>query len=100
VEECHIPRITASVLQIVNTDHGTTECLIPGSLGDISWVQKAASQLYIRNLPLLHTSTQHPGTSLHVISFTRPSLAFVLQAAKAWVRGSNLTATHNTGTTV
>ena len=60
-----------------------TECLTPGSLGDISWVQKAVSQLYIRNLPLLHMSTQHPGTSLHVISFTSPSLAFVLQAANA-----------------
>jgi len=30
------------------------------------------------NVPLFHTSTQCPGTSLHVISFTRPSPVLVL----------------------
>ena len=34
------------------------------------------------NVPLLHTSTQCPGTSLHVISFTRPSTAIVLQVRR------------------
>jgi len=38
------------------------------------------------NVPLLHTSTQCPGMSLHVISFTRPSLALVLQATNTMVR--------------
>jgi len=31
-------------------------------------------------------STQHPGTSLHVTSFTRPSHALVLQATNTGVR--------------
>jgi len=33
-----------------------TECSTSDSLYDISWVQKAALQLYRRNVPLLHTS--------------------------------------------
>jgi len=41
------------------------------SLGDISPVQKSVPQLHRQNAPLL--STQHPGTSLHVINFTRTS---------------------------
>jgi len=48
------------------TEHSTS-----GSLGNISWVQKAALQLswlYRRSVQLLHTSTQRPGTSLHMIS--------------------------------
>ena len=35
------------------------------------------------NVPLLHTSTKCPGTSLHVINFTRPSPALVRQATNA-----------------
>jgi len=35
---------------------------------------------YSRNVPLLHTFTQCQGTSLHVISFSRPSPALVMQA--------------------
>ena len=39
-----------------------------------SWqVQKAAPQLYRRNVPLLHTSNQRPGTSLHVSSVSAVS---------------------------
>jgi len=45
-----------SVLPITNTDRRTTGYSTPGSLGDVSSVQKAASQLYRRNVPLLHTS--------------------------------------------
>ena len=41
------------------------------------------------NVPLLHTSTQPPPTSLHVTSFTRPSPALVLQATNAGVRSGN-----------
>ena len=40
----------------------------------------------LRNMPLLHTSTQCPGTSQHVISFTRPFPMLVLQATNAGVR--------------
>ena len=64
-----------SALPTANTDHGTTQCLRSCSLGDASWVQKAALQLYRRSMPLLHTSTQHPGTSLHMINFTSVSIA-------------------------
>ena len=63
-----------------------TERSTPDSLGDNLWVQKAASQLYGKNVPLLHTSTQHPGTSLHMICFSKPSPALVLQAANAGER--------------
>jgi len=38
------------------------------------------------DLPLLHTSTQHPYTSLHVTSFTRPSPVLVLQVTNAGAR--------------
>jgi len=77
-----------STLPVANTDHGMTERSTSDSLGDVSWVQKAALHLYRRNVPLPHTSTQCPG---NVISFTRPSLALVSTASekrwgeKAWV---------------
>jgi len=45
-----------SALLIANTDRRTTERSTSDSLGDISWIQKAALQLYRRNGPLLHTS--------------------------------------------
>ena len=40
------------------------------------------------NMPLLHMSTQHPGTSLSLyeISFSRPSPALILQVTNAGVR--------------
>ena len=38
------------------------------------------------NVPFLHKSTQRPPTLLHVMSFTRPSPALVLQATNAGVR--------------
>jgi len=43
------------------------------------------------NVPLLHMSTQPPGTSLHVISFTRPPCVSTASdkrwGEKAWVQG-------------
>ena len=45
-----------SALPIANTDCRTTECSTSDSLGDVSWIQKAASQLYRKNVPLLYTS--------------------------------------------
>jgi len=98
VEEWHIPRITASkyvsALPNANMDHARTECLTSGSLRNVSWVQKAASQLYRRNLSLLHMSTQCPDMSLHMISFTRPSPALPLQATNAGVRMPGYEATY------
>ena len=48
VSECAVP--------IANTDRRMTEHSTSDSLGDVSWIQKAALQLYRRNVPLLHTS--------------------------------------------
>jgi len=45
-----------SARPITNTDHRTTGHSIPGSLGDISWVQNAALQLYRKSVLLLHIS--------------------------------------------
>ena len=56
-----------------------TERLTSDSLGD---VQKAALQLYRRNVPLLHTS----GYIIARDQFTRLSPALVLQATNAGVR--------------
>jgi len=36
----------ASVLLIANMDHRTIECSTSESLGDVSWIQKAALQLH------------------------------------------------------
>jgi len=86
VEEWHFPRKPqVNVLRIATTDHAATEQTTSGSLGDISWVQKTPHR---RNAPLLHTSTQWPGKSLHVISFTRPSPALAQQVTNAGVRRS------------
>ena len=38
-----------------------------------------------KELPLLHMYTPHPGPSLHVTSFTRPSLKLVLQVTNTGV---------------
>ena len=38
------------------------------------------------NVPLLHTSTQSPGTSLYVTSFTKPFPLLVLQATDTKVK--------------
>ena len=45
-----------SALPIANTGRRTTERSTSDSLGDVSLIQKAALQLYRRNVPLLHTS--------------------------------------------
>jgi len=74
---------------IETMDHGITERSTPGSLGYVSEIQKAALQLYRRNVPLLHTPTQLdqcPGMSQHVTSFIRPSSVSVLQATNVGVR--------------
>ena len=55
-------------------------------LAMIFWLQKAALQLYRRNVPLLHTSTHRLGTSLHVTSITRPSPTLVLQVTNTGLR--------------
>ena len=58
----------------------------------LSVVDLVARALYtwpcalLRNVPLLHTSTQRPPSSLHLTSFTRPSPALVLQATNTGVR--------------
>ena len=54
------------------------ECSTSDNLGDIYEFRKTYHS---------STSTQHPGMSLHVISFTRPSLAWTSTASKKrWVR--------------
>jgi len=61
---------------IANMDRRTTEHLTSDSLGDVSWIQKAALQLYRRNVPLLH------------MSFPRVSTASNKHwGEKAWARG-------------
>ena len=54
----------------------------------------------IRNMPLLHTSTQSPGAPQHVISFTRPFPMLVLQATNAGVRRPGYKAWQTTHTTI
>jgi len=61
VEEWHIPGKTVSALPIANMDRRTTKCATSDSLGDVSWVQKAA---YSCTEGMCHFSTC-PGTSLH-----------------------------------
>jgi len=88
VEEWVIPRITTSNLLIVNTDHGETEHLTPSSLGNISWVQKAASQLYTRNFPLLHMSRYIISRDQFYQAFHRISTASDKCCGdKTWERG-------------
>jgi len=77
---------TVSMLLIATTDHGATEQWTSGSLGDVPQVQKPALQLHRTLKPLLHTSTQRPGISLHVTSFTKPFPVLVLQVTNVEVR--------------
>ena len=77
----------SSALPNATTDHTVTEGLTSGSLATISWIQKATSQLYRRNVPLLHMSTQHPGTSLHVFYQAFPHVTTATTNTSAWVRG-------------
>ena len=51
-----ISRKYVSVLPITNRNRRTTEHSTSDSLCDISWVQKAALQLYRKNVPLLYMS--------------------------------------------
>jgi len=48
---------SVSVLPIANMNRRMIERSKSDSLGNVSWVQKAALQLYRRNVPLLHTSS-------------------------------------------
>ena len=57
-----------------------TECSTSDSLADVSWVQKAALQVYRRNLPLLHTS-RYVIARGSVLPGSSPAL--VLQATNA-----------------
>ena len=70
------------------------DCLISSAqLLHVPCLQSVAHLLtcgYSGNVPILHTSTQHPGIPLHVISFTRPSPTLVLQATNAGVRKPGL----------
>ena len=74
VEDWHIPRIPQ--VSECATEHSCGPCnkqLISGSHNNISSVQKAYQQLYRRKMWLVHMSTQRPGMSLHMVTFTRPS---------------------------
>jgi len=62
-----------------------TERSTSDSLGDVSWIQKAALQLYRRNVPLLHTPyhvTQFYQAFPHVSTANDKRLG-----EKDWVRG-------------
>jgi len=62
--------------------------VVPWSVFSIS---SALTYLWLSGkVPLLHTPAQCPGMLLHVISFTRPSPALVLQATIAGVLGLGL----------
>ena len=69
VEEWHIPGKTGALL-IANTDQKTTECLNQTVLVMFLGFRKL---LYSCREGMRHSSS-HPGISLHVISFTRPSV--------------------------
>ena len=75
-----------SVLRIINMDRSATECLTSVLAMFLGFMQNATLQLYRRNVPLLQTLTQHPGASLHMISFSRPSFVLILQATNAGVK--------------
>ena len=78
----------ASALLIINSDHRTTERSTSDSLGDISWIQKAALQLYRRNVPLLHTSRYVIPCDSVLPAFPRISTASDKRwGEKAWVLG-------------
>ena len=86
----------ASALLITNTDYGTTKLSASGSLGSISWVQKAALEMYRRIVPLLHTSTQCPGMSWLVLP-AFPLRYYQRWGEKAWVRGLVLRTQNSSG---
>jgi len=79
-----------SVLLIANMDHRTTERSTSDSLGNVSWFR---IPLYSCTEGMCHSFT-HPGTSLHVTQFTRPSPALVVQATSAGVRRPGYEANH------
>ena len=56
MEEWHIPGKTVSESATNRKHRRMTEHLTSDSLGDTSWVQKAALQLCRRNVSLLHPS--------------------------------------------
>ena len=73
-------------VRIANTDRRMTECLTSDSLGNVSWV------LYSCTEGMCHSSTCL-GMSLHVVSFTRPSPALVLQSTNDCVKRPGYEAT-------
>ena len=50
-----------------------TERSTSDSLGNVSWIQKAALQLYRRNVPLLHTA-RRPGYKATTIALKAESV--------------------------
>ena len=69
-------------------DRRTTERSTSDSLGDVSWIQKAALQLYRRNVPLLHTSRYVIPRDSVLPGLPRVSTASdKCWGEKAWVRG-------------
>ena len=77
-----------SVLPITNMNRRTTERSTSCSLGDVSWVQKAALQLYRRNVPLLNTFRYAIARDSFLPGFPRISTASDKRwGEKPWVRG-------------
>ena len=77
------------MLSIANTDRRTTERLTSDSPCMLFGFRKP---LYSCTKGMCHSSTC-PGTSLHMISLTRPSPALVLKATNTGVRRSGYEAT-------
>jgi len=86
-----------SVLAIATMDQGVTEqshravlVMFLGVTNHLTAIQKNVPLLHMSTqhpgTSLLHMSTQHPGTSLQVTSYTRPSPALVLQMKNAGVK--------------
>ena len=75
VEEWHIPFVIA-VKQLFEPKKHCQDCRMSSTQSFYGpCLRSAAHSLTCTcgNVPLLDTSTQHPGTSLHMISFARPS---------------------------
>jgi len=86
VEEWHIHRCNRKhiVCYQLHPQKHMTEWSTSDSLGDISWVQKAASQLYSYRTNV-HSST-HPLNVQYVIACDQFYHAFSLQVTNAGVR--------------
>jgi len=88
VEEWLIHRETASKWVCYRSQTQTIE-----QLSTRHQAVLGSERLYGRNVPLLHTFTQRPGMSLHMISLTRPSPTLVQQVTNAGMRRPGYEAT-------